>query len=49
MRYRILALTAAISAEQQKFKLLSEGPSVLAVQHLSAKVEQLEQEYKNFR
>jgi hypothetical protein len=48
-RYRILALDTAIKAEKERFRLLSEGPSVLALQGMNQRLDQIEQGYNDQR
>jgi hypothetical protein len=42
VKERLLALKIIIHADETRFKLLSEGPSVLAVQNLQERVSQIE-------
>jgi hypothetical protein len=43
--HRISVLKVAILAEETKFKLLSEGPSIMSVQAMSDRLDQIEQSF----
>jgi IS30 family transposase len=42
MREKLLALKIIMQADETRFKLLSEGPAVLAMKHLQERVSQIE-------
>ena len=46
MKYKLKALDIIIQAEQAKFKLLTEGPNVLAVNKMSERLENIEQSFQ---
>lgn len=43
-KYRLMELKVAIQAEEAKFKLLTEGPNILAVKRMEDRLHRIEQD-----